>query len=154
MTSTDDILFRKLVVVSKQVKRQLENNGLAIPVDNHDGSITIGSYTIVKKNGFYSILDFADDVIVDYINLPQTALILANNLALGKFLDNRVLNYDRQYGYSAFEEKLHQKTAECNVKKNVDRADMLFTKSSIHRAKKQAAKREIVRIFEKLRNIV
>ena len=152
MNRIDDTVYRKLETVSNKVKNQLQSKGVAIPFKNDDGTISLGNYTIARRNGFYAILDYANEVIVDQINLPQTAAILANNLAVGKFIDNVILNYDRNYGYADFEEQLHHRTAERVLKKNLDRADVLFTKSKISHDKKQAAKRAILKSFEKLRN--
>jgi hypothetical protein len=145
-------VYKKLQIVSDQVKKELQQKGVAIPLRNNDGSITLGNYTIAKRNGFYAILDYSKEVVVDQINLPQTAAILANNLALGKWIDEKILRFDRHYGYAEFEETLHTRMAEKNLKKNVDRADMLFTKSKIKHAKKEDFKREIFKSFEKLRN--
>jgi hypothetical protein len=145
-------VYKKLQIVSDQVKKELQKKGVAIPVRNTDGSIALGNYTIAKRNGFYVILDYAKEVVVDQINLPQTAAILANNLALGKWIDEKILKCDRHYGYAEFEETLHIRMAEKNLKKNVDRADMLFTKGKIKHAKKEDFKREIIKSFEKLRN--
>lgn len=152
MTQLDTSVYRKLELVSNKIKRQLQSKGIAIPVKNDDGTITLGNYTILKKNGFYSIVDHSNEIIVDKINLPQSAAILANSLAVGKFLDDNILRYDRKYGYAEFEEQLHYRSAERALKTNIDRADVLFTKSKINYYKKQEAKREILKSFEKLRN--
>ena len=53
------------------------------PVKNNDGSINIGRYTIVKDlSGFFDILDYSGDIVVDKINLAQTAIVLANKLTI------------------------------------------------------------------------
>ena len=75
-------LYKKIVQVSTQVKMELRRKGIVVPVENKDGTVTVGNFLIVKNsNGFYSILDKNDDVVVDQINLPQTAVVVANNLA-------------------------------------------------------------------------
>ena len=152
MKQINSNVYKKLQIVSDQVKQELQKKGVASPIRNNDGSIALGSYTITKRNGFYVILDYSKEVVVDQINLPQTAAILANNLALGKWIDEKILRSDRQYGYAEFEETLHLRMAENNLKKNVDRADMLYTKGKIKHAKKEYFKLEILRSFEKLRN--
>jgi hypothetical protein len=152
MTHLSDSVYRKLQVVTDQVKQQLQRKGVAIPVKNDDGSIALGHYTIVKQDNFYAILDFSNEVIVDKINLPQSAAIIANGLALGKFVDTDTLNLDRQYGFCEFEELLYSKLAEKNLDKNIDRADMMYTKKNINRDKKIKFKRSIMKRFEKLRN--
>ena len=76
-------LYKKLKQVTFEVKSNLHRRGIAIPVKNDDGSISIGNYTVRKSKGQYQIFDFRNEVVVDKINLPQSAIILANGLALG-----------------------------------------------------------------------
>ena len=71
------------------------------------------------KTGFYSILNYCNDVVVDYINLPQSAALLANRLALGKYMDDNILIADRSYGHALFEEELH-KLHQDDLKKKMD----------------------------------
>lgn len=145
-------IYRKLELLSDQVKGQLKKKGIVVPLKNDDESISLGHYTIVKRDNFYIILDYAGEVVVDKINLPQSAILIANNLALGKLLDNNTLNLDRCYGYAEFEEQLHLRMAEKNLKKDIDRADVLFAKSKVNHDKKVLAKHKIFKSFEKLRN--
>lgn len=151
MTVLKNSVYHKLEVIADQVKNQLKRKGVAIPIRNHDGTITLGNYTIVKDHGFYVILDYSNEVVVDKINLPQSAAIIANSLAVGRFIDNDTLSLDRKYGFCEFEEQLCYKLGERNIKKNVDRADVMFTKSRIHKDKKDILKRDIFNRFEKLR---
>lgn len=146
-------IYKKLEIVSSQVKSQLEKKGIAIPIQNDNGSISIGHYTIIKRDNFYYILDFTGNILIDKINLPQTAIMLANNLALGKFLDNKMLDADRNYGYAEFEEVLHKRLAEKYFKRDINTADIMMVKSKIKRDKKEIFKRAITKSFEKLRNI-
>ena len=91
---------------------------------------------------------------VDKINLPQTAALLANGLELGRWLDNTILQKDRTYGYALFEETLYRQHADTNMKKDIDRAQVMLTKSQLNRVKKESCKRDILQSFEKLRKIV
>ena len=152
MTQIPDSLYGPLKTLTHEVKKDLQKRGIAIPVKNNDGSISLGHYTIVKRNCFYAIIDYSGDVLVDQINLPQTAAVIANDLALGKFINNTLLDIDRNYGYEDFEEQLHTKSAEKNLKKNFERAEVMMTKSKINRYKKEQHKRDIVKSFEKLLN--
>jgi hypothetical protein len=109
---------------------------------------------IKEKSGFYSIKDYSNETVIEKINLPQTAAILANGLALGKWLDNEIVSIDRHYGYSLFQETLTKQGAQKSLlRKDVDRADLLFTKSSIARTKKLIARQQIYDRFEKLRRL-
>ena len=148
-------LFRKIETVAKTVKAELRSKGYVFPVKNFDGSITLENFTIAKQpTGFYSILNSHNETVVDKINLPQTAAILANGLALGKWLDDEIYRYDQEYGYKSFEQELFNKRAVVNLKKNnIDRAELLFIKAKVAHDKVENVKRHIFDSFEKLRRI-
>ncbi len=143
-------VYKKFEIVSTQVKKQLEKKGMVIPFENDDGSISIGTYIVSKRDGFYIITNFAKEIIADKINLPQTAAVLANKLALGKFLDTRILKTDRDYGYAEFEENLYNKLI-LKDKKHLENIDILLAKVKLKQQKKETARREILKQFEKLR---
>ena len=116
---------------------------------------SVGNYLIVKDfEGFYSILDRDNDVVVDQINLPQTAVVVANNLALGRYKDVNLINADKNYGYAAFDELLHMRAVEKSSKKSLEYFDVMLTKGMLARAKKESYRSDIVRSFEKLLNQV
>lgn len=150
MTALNVAVYNRLQRVTDEVRQQLARKGIAIPVKNQNGTITLGHYTVCKQNGFYSILDYADVPVVEKINLPQTAIILANNLALGRFLDHRILTIDRNYGYAEFEEQLNFKLAS----KGKAYTDLRMIKGQEKRIRKESLKREIIKSFEKLRKFV
>ena len=149
-------IFKKVQKLAIDVKKDLRQKGLVVPKDNGDGTITVDQYTIVKeRTGFYSILDNRKEAIVSSINLPQTAAVIANSLALGKWpADDKLVKADRDYGYNLFEETLSKKHAENSLKNNdVDRADILFIKGGNARYKKLQAHQTIINSFEKLRRL-
>ena len=151
---TDD-LYKKIVKVSKEVKEDFRKKGLVIPVENRDGSVSLDNFTITKDtDGFYSIVNSRGDTIVEQINLPQTAAVLANGLALGRFLDDDLLKTDRDYGYAVFDETLHERAVRQSKKKPLDYFDLMLTKCMIARAKKERYKSDIVKSFEKLIKLV
>lgn len=143
-------LYHKVVEISTQIKNNFQRRGIAIPVKNDDGTISLGNYLVVKNNTFYSILDYSNKPVVEKINLPQTAVILANNLALGKFLDTSILQKDRSYGYAAFEEQLQTKLA----RSKTTNRDIHIIKATNAKLKKDYHKKDIDRSFEKLRKFV
>ncbi len=151
MKQISEHLYKKLQQVTVEVKKSLSQKGIAIPVKNDDGSISIGLYTVKKVNNHYQIWDYSQEVVVDCINLPHSAIILANGLALGRYLDSDLLNKDRYYGYAAFEEEYYKKIAQKNLSKNIDRADLAFTKSAVNKGKKDMYKEDILKTFEKLK---
>jgi hypothetical protein len=150
-----DPVFKKIETLAYEVRKNLRKQGFVVPCDNGDGTVGVDNYTIVKENtGFYVIKDRHNNVIVDQINLPQTAAVLANNLALGKWLDDALLREDRRYGYGLFEETLSRAHALNSLKrKDIDRAELMYTRLKIARFKKTAAKKEILSSFEKLRRL-
>lgn len=105
----DNVLFKKVIDLSKKINSQFCQKGIAIPVKNDDGSITLGNYTIIKNDTFFAIKDYSNQIILEKINLPQTAILLANSLALGKFIDKKLIDNDQRYGYALFEEKRYGK---------------------------------------------
>lgn len=148
--STED-LFNKIVAVSVHVKEELYNADIVIPIRNNNGSISLGNFTLLKTSaGFYAILDSMGATIIDRLNLPQTAAVVANNLALGKFIDRSIVRKDSEYGYALFEETLHKKAAERTRKRDPDYSDLRMVKSAISKLKKDGFKRDILKSFEKL----
>jgi len=155
MKSIPNDLYKKIVKLSDGVKFELRKKGVAIPTKNADGSVSVGTFKIIKNDeGFYSIVDFQREIIVDRINLPQTAVIVANGLALGRFKDSEVLNCDKRYGYALFEEMMHKQAIENSSKKSLEYFDLAMTKYSIARAKKEHYKKDVVRSFQKLIKLV
>jgi hypothetical protein len=145
-------VYSKIEQLSKDAKSKLLTQGIVVPIKGKDGAIKVGNYIIKrKKDGFYCILDFEKEIIIDRINLPQTAAVVANRLALGKYVEDDIVNADTGYGYALFDEELHTKLAEKNVQSNMlDRADVMFTKSKISRFKKDEYMKTVMRSFNKL----
>jgi hypothetical protein len=155
MKTIPEDLYNKIVKVSKQVHNELRRKGIVVPVKNRDGSIRIGSYTVVKTDSdFYEVLDHNQETVIKHINLPQTAAMLANNLALGRFVDKALLETDQHYGYALFEEQLQQRAIERSRKKSLEYFELALSKHKIAKTKKEIHKKDIVRSFEKLRNLV
>ena len=150
MITSQQEVYSKLAQINKNVKEQLRKNGVVVPSKTKEGHIKVGRYYIIKNNGFYEIADYANEVIVKQINLPQSAALLANKLALGKFIDSTILEADRKYGHAVFEEELQQKLAKKYLNKNVEYAGLLLNKAGINKLKKQHYRNLILSGFEKL----
>ncbi len=152
MKTISEDLFRQLHKVSVSVKRELLHKGLVVPTQNADGTITVGYYTIIKENsGTYAILDYAAEAVITGINLPQTAILLSNRLALGKYKDDELLSQDRNYGYAEFEEQLYKRAINRAAPEN---CSIYLSKYDIARVKKAICKDAIVHSFEKLIKLV
>ena len=145
-------VYSKIEQLSRDAKSKLLQQGVVVPIKGKDGVIKVGNYTIKrKKDGFYCIMDFEREIILDRINLPQTAAVVANRLALGKYIEDEVVNADAGYGYALFDEELHNALAKKNIMANmVDRADVMYTKSKISKFKKEQHMKTVMRSFNKL----
>jgi len=152
MKPLPDDLYQKIEILNQTVVEKLRRQGIVLPVKTTTGTVSIGKYFIEKnKNGSFEIVTRRGDHIVSDINLPQTAALVANNLALGKWLDRDLLAVDQKYGHASFDELVHQKSAERSIKlKNYDKAEIMMIKSSIARHKKEYYKKTISASFEKL----
>jgi hypothetical protein len=155
MKNIPDDLYQKIVKLSDSVKGNLLKKGVVVPVKNKNGSINVGHYKIVKnKDGYYNILSRSGDIVVDQINLPQTAAVVANGLALGKFKDDDLIYADKRYGFALFDETLYTRSVENSSKKPLEYFDLMLTKSLIARAKKDKYKQDVIKSFEKLIKLV
>ena len=143
-------IYKKLKIISEEVRESLKSRGIAIPIENNDGSITLGHYTITRFDEFYQIKSQSGDVIIEQINLPHTAIIVANGLSLGKFTNYAILSLDAQYGYAVFEEQLHKKIAANTKQSDPDWSELMLEKSKMKNFQKQQYKSVIVKSFEKL----
>ena len=153
MNSTDQ-LYGKVQEIAKGVTQDLRSKGLVVPTRSKNGTVRFGDYSIVKTNGFYSVMGRSNVKIVENINLPQTAILVANNLALGRLADNKLISEDQQYGFRSFEEDQYKHVSDSAAKKkDWDKFDILTVKQSIAHLKAEQAKRSIVTSFEKLRRI-
>jgi hypothetical protein len=150
---TEDLL-KKLAQLDRDVKNQLRAKGFVVPIKGKNGSIKFGWYTVVRNNdGSYAILDHANEAIVSGINLPQTALITANSLALGKHKDSQLIDVDKKYGYADFKEQLYKRAVE-RVDRSLDYFDINLEKHKTALHKKAVYKREITKSFEKLTKLL
>lgn len=155
MKNIPDDLYKKFVKLSESVKNDLLKKGVVVPVKNKNGSINVGHFKIVKNNdGYYNILNRAGDIVVDQINLPQTAAVVANGLALGKFKDDELLYADKRYGFALFDETLYTRSVENSNKRSLEYFDLMLTKSVIAKAKKEKYKQDVIKSFEKLIKLV
>lgn len=154
MKNLTEDLVKKLAQLSRDVKQKLYKEGLVIPVKNKDGSISFGAYRVLRdSSGYYTIVDYDNEVVVGQINLPQTALVVANGMALGRYRDTALINEDKGYGYADFEEQLYKR----NMSKkdnSLDKFDVSLGKYTIVHAKKKSHKAAIDKSFEKLIKLI
>jgi hypothetical protein len=151
MQNLPNNLYRKIEQLSFEVRQDLRKKGVVAPVKNDDGSIGVGSYKIIKTNEGYTVLDRYDEIIENNLNLPQTAVLLANDLALGRFRDNKIIDDDRKYGYALFEEQLHTRSRKNST---ITHFDVSLAKASEAKSKKELYKKDLLNKYEKLMRLV
>lgn len=145
-------IHQKLQQINISVKEDLKRKGIAVPKKNKDGSISVGQFRIIKDQQHFKILDYSGEILYQGINLPQTAAVLANELATKHFINKQILESDRKYGHAAFEEEyqhrlLSKKTANQNFK------DIIRCKVDMAKIKKEFYRTEIENGFKKLVSI-
>ena len=155
MKNVHNDLYSNITRVTADVQEALRKKGLVVPVKHRDGSIAVGHCRIVKdSDGYYSVVDKRGDVIVGTINLPQTAALVANGLALGKHKDDKIIEIDKNYGYAFFDEQVHTRAVELSKNKPLERFELMLIKRNIARIRKENYRNEIVKSFEKLIKLV
>jgi hypothetical protein len=147
-------LYEKIEKVSDNVRKTFLQRGIVIPVKNQDGSINIGRFRVENQhNGFYAVRNAQGEIVIDGINLPQTAALLANELALGRMVDNQIITQDRQYGYALFKETLYKQRSR-NPNSDLVVFEVAKMKEAISKNRKEMFQKSIVQRFEKLRKLV
>lgn len=98
-------VYEQIVNLTNQTRDSFKNRGMAIPTSDGQGNIKIGKYTIIyNKDGNYQINDHHGQTFYKNINLPQTAILIANALATKQRVDDRVLRHDQTYGTKMFDD--------------------------------------------------
>ena len=155
MPLSEKILFEKFEKLAKTVKQDFRNKGLVIPVKKSDGSIQIGDYVIKRENSFYYVLSKQNQVVEGPYNLAKTAILVANDLALGRWPDPVLVQNDTWYGYKEFDEQVAQSLAEkARQQHDLDRADFSLYKASIASERKIVYRKIVESKFNKLYKLV
>ena len=142
-------VYNQFQLVAKQVLTDLKSKGHVVPVREPNGSLKFEKFVVVKNdNGLYSVKS-KRITHYDNLNLPQTAAIIANNLALGQIIDVKLVNLDRDYGFKLFEEEVYRRAAK-RQKNNIDQIVFYDTRKQIAKVQKQAIKDRIMKSFKKL----
>lgn len=144
-------LVEKVQTLADHVKQDLRKKGVIVPTKQKDGSIHFDDFIMIKETDGYHIYKKKTHI-VGPMNLPQTAIIIANGLALGKLIDEKLLEHDKWYGYKMFDEEVYTKSANNSVKsKNYDKADWCFTRAGIAKQQKELHKRDIMSHFNRIK---
>jgi hypothetical protein len=152
MKQIPNSVFNQFETVAKRVLTNLKTRGHIVPIQHNDGTLHYEKFVVAKnKDGLYTVKS-KNIVYYNNINLQQTAAVVANDLALGKFVDNNLLILDRDYGFKLFEEELYQQAAK-RKKNNIDQVIFYNTRKQIARSHKEEIKNRILKSFKKLINI-
>lgn len=147
-----NFILQELNSIKIIVEKELKKKGYVPAKRKEDGTIRIGNFSIIKEqDGSYAVLDSNNNIIACRINLPHSAAIFANNLALGRWTDREILDIDRRYGHYSFDEQLSKFHFSKNFhSKNYDKAEIMNEKYRTARLKKNFYKNKILTGFDKL----
>lgn len=153
MKITAEKLFQKVKDLARKTREDFRRKGFAIPVKKDDGSIRVGRYLIKRKdNDFYTVVSVDGEVMADQLNLPQTAAVVANHLALKNYLNKEIIEKDREYGYAYFENQLYQRAKDRSLV-DPDYFDVKVSKFEHSGEQAEEYKRQILSQFDKLKKI-
>lgn len=138
----------------KKIESDFRKNGVSIPAKSSNGDVIVSGYRIVRQDsGYYDIVDITGNNMVSNLNLPQTAVLLANDLSLGRFVNRELVQTDRNYGYMQFERSVCKKSQESSKSRNdYDRVELLEDKYNIASVRAEALKNTIDGEYKKLQN--
>jgi hypothetical protein len=145
-------ILERVQVLADSVKEGLRKQGIIVPKKLKNGSIVFDNYTVVSRKSGWFILDKRQESILGPINMPQTAIVLANTLALGRAIDDKLIENDRWYGFKYFDEEVYTNSANKSIKNNNwDKADWCFTRASIAKVQKEHYMSYIMSSYNRLK---
>lgn len=144
-------IYNRIQTLNQEVKTKLKRRGVILPSKNNDGSIRIGRYSIYRKKNRYTIKDHRGNVVANNINLPHSAITIANGLALTNYLDPARVEIDIKYGAADLDKQIHRQKATSYIQKQqYDQAEIMLAKSSLAHHRAETYKSAIIKDFEKL----
>lgn len=106
----------KLSTVSKNIKEQLKKKGIIVPVKTKDG-ILIEDYLVKQTPKGYVILNKQNVAIYENLYFIQTAILIANSLALKKTVRSSLTLDDMKAGINEFDTILYKQRLKTAIKK-------------------------------------
>jgi hypothetical protein len=153
MKISPEKLYQKIQDLAKKVRNDFRRKGLIIPTKNDKDTIRVGRYLIKRKeNEFYAVISVDGEVMADQLNLPQTAALIANQLALKQQFDRQLIEKDRDYGYACFEDQLYTRAKE-RMLTDPNYNDIKVSKYHESGERAEELKKSIISQFEKLNKI-
>ena len=108
-------LIGKLSTASKFVKEQLKKKGVIVPVKTKDG-ICLDDYTVIKTDSGFQVLNKNRDAVYENLYFVQTAVIIANMLALKKPVKFSLIEDDAKAGSNEFDLTLYKHRLKAAIK--------------------------------------
>jgi hypothetical protein len=140
--------------LADHVKHDLRKKGVIVPKKQKDGTIIFDNFKVVKRNTGYFILDKRQEEVAGPLNLAQTAIVTANGLALGRSLDQKLIENDRWWGFKQFDEEVYTNSANNSIKrKDYDKADWCFTRAKMAKMQKETFLKYITSSYGRLKTI-
>jgi len=147
-----DPYYKKIANLSLEVKNKLFQRGLVVPKKNDDHSISVGKYIIKREeNSQYFIVDLHNEILIRNINLAHTAIVIANNLALGKGINQQLLLKDQIYGSTIFEEEMYRHRI--SQIKDQEMRETMVIKQETNKQKQELYRFEIEQSYQNLMRI-
>ena len=100
-------VIEKLSAVSKSFKEQLKKKGVIVPVKTKKG-LNIDGYRVEKNKAGFSIYNSFDIELYSNLYYIQTAVVIANCLALKKAVRPTLVQDDAKAGANEFDMELYQ----------------------------------------------
>lgn len=146
-------LYQKILILTRKVRDDFRRKGMVIPVKNSDGNIRVGKYLITRTNSdFYSVIGVDGEIMAENLNLPQTAVVVANHLALRGYLNTDIVEKDREYGYAYFEHQVYQRARD-RAEIDPDYFDLKASKYEFSSERAELYKQQILEQFNKLQKV-
>jgi hypothetical protein len=112
----EDQVLQKLQSLKNTVKESLRKKGVIVPVKTKRG-LKLDDYEIILEESGYVVYDKYQEKIHKNLYFLQTAVLVANSLALRKDVRNEWLTDDRTAGVADFDMKLYETRVTSSVKK-------------------------------------
>lgn len=112
-----EAILDKLQSLKSAVKKDLRDKGLVVPVKTKRGLI-LDDYEIVLDDNGYQILDKYKEKCYSNLHYMQTAVIIANALALKRAVKTEWVLSDSVAGSSDFDLKVFERRFKKSVKEN------------------------------------
>lgn len=152
MTDLDPDLFLKIENTARTVIDSLKKKGYVVPTSLPGNRVNFNGFIVGRDKEGYYIQNPRTDTLINRINLPQTAAVVANSLALGKYKIENILSQDRRWGYRDFDMMVFKRAME-RTRNNIDQFAFWQTRYNSARQQAITSRNTIMHAFEKLRSL-